>query len=262
LWRWICNEARLAAVGALLDLAFIVGKRYGTDSLWQFLAYRPHYSVRAYFEASAHHLSQLFYDRVTLSPWHMALLLAGMLALAALTRRRCLLWAAGFVWAGVLPLAFIFPRAGFAYYVPSIGWAVYVSALLGWLLERLTPGRGWLRAAQALLFAFLVIKVAPVHAKYIKMSEKAAHDGMKQFHLYHREIRSLIVNPRKGARVLLLSDGEGRDDWDLYFLVRLSYGDHSLVVSRLAVLQHYHVAVNPKDWDYRLDCAGGHMVLR
>src|ERR1035441_9662684 len=34
LWRWIRQEGRFAVIGGLADIAYIVGKRYGPDSLW------------------------------------------------------------------------------------------------------------------------------------------------------------------------------------------------------------------------------------
>lgn len=70
-----------------------------------------------------------------------------MAVLAVLSRRRCLIWAWGFILAGVLPLAFIDGRAGFAYLVPSVGWAVYCAGLVQWLIETLASRRVWLRRA-------------------------------------------------------------------------------------------------------------------
>ena len=44
------------------------------------------------------------------------------------------------------------------------------------------------------------------------------------------QIHALIPAPRKGARILLLSDADGRDDYDVFFVIRLFYGDPALDV--------------------------------
>ena len=91
----------------IFDVAYILGKRYGPESLWNVGAYHPHYSVAAYFQSLAHYLKDLIYRPVNITAWGMAGLLAIMALLAAISRRRCLIWGLGFILAGVLPLAFI-----------------------------------------------------------------------------------------------------------------------------------------------------------
>lgn len=262
LWRWVRQEGRFAAIGGVADIAFVLGKRYGPESLWEVEAYRPHYSVGAYFESSAHYLRELIYKPVTITSWQIAGLLAAMLVLAAVSRRRCLLWGAAFVIAGVLPLAFIPGRGGFAYLVPSVGWAVYVSGLLDWLLESLAGRRVWLLGAlQILLLAALVVKVAPFQLRSIEMHTRASHDMQARYRTYIDQIHTLIPSPRKGARILLLSDAEGRDDWDVYFVMRLFYGDPKLEVERMSVWRDHHVHVELSGYDYVLDWVNNQFVL-
>jgi|SRR5580658_493354 hypothetical protein len=262
LWRWTWHEGRFAFLGGLFDIAYIVGKRIGPDSLWRVEAYIPHYSAAAYFLSLANYLRGLIYKPVAITSWQVAGLLAAMLAVAAIGRRRCLLWGAGFIAVGVLPLAFIPTRGGYAYMVPSIGWAVYVTGLSGWLLESLAGRRVWLRrAAQALLFAVLIVKVAPWQRKWIGMHARAAHDMQGRYRLYIDQIHTLIPAPRKGARILLFSDAEGRDDYDVYFVIRLYYGDPKLEVQRMHVLRDYHVQPDLSSYDYVLDWVDNRFVL-
>ena len=141
LWRWTWHEGRLASIGALFDVGYILGKRYGPDSLWNLGPYQPHYSVAAYFQSLSHYFRQMTNTLVPTAPWQIAGVLVAMLAIALIARRRCLLWGVGFVLVGVSPLAFIPGRSGFAYLVPSVGWAVYAAGLLDWLLESLTGKR-------------------------------------------------------------------------------------------------------------------------
>jgi hypothetical protein len=262
LWRWIRQEGRFALIGGFADIAYIAGKRYGPDSLWEVGPYQPHYSVAAYFQSLSEYLRQLIYKPVTISSWKMAALLAAILAVAAATRRRCLLWAVGFIAVGVLPLAFIPGRGGFAYLVPSVGWAVYATGLLGGLLEKLTPGRVGLRnAVQVLLLAALVVVLMPWQRNWIAMHGHAAHDSQSLLRRYIGQIHALIPAPRKGAQILLLSDAEGRDDWNVYFLIRICYRDPQLQVYRMTVWNENHVQVDPSSYDYVLDFVSNHFIL-
>ena len=262
LWRWIRYEGRLVALGSLFDIAYIVGKRYGPDSLWQMEAYRPHYSAGAYFQSLSHYLRELIYKPVRITSWQIAGLLAAMLAVAAITRRRCLLWGVGFIAVGVLPLAFIPGRGGFAYLVPSVGWAVYASGFLDWLLEELPGKRVRVRqVAQALLFMALFVVLAPWQRMWIEMRAKAAHDMQGRYRHYIGQIRALIPSPREGARILLLSDAEGRDDYDVYFVIRLYYGDPKLEVERMTMWGDRHAHVDPSHYDYVLDWVDNRFVL-
>ena len=255
LWRWIKREGRFAAIGGLAGAAYIAGKRYGPDSLWLNPAYRPHYSLQAYFESLAHYLQQLIFKPVSVTALQMAMLLAAMLAIAAISRRRCLLWGVGFIAAGVLPLAFIPARGGAAYLVPSVAWAVYVGGLLDWLVERIAGRRLWLRSAlQVLLFVLLAIKLAPWQRRGMEMQAHAAFEIQGTYRRYVEQIHALIPAPRKGARILLLSDAAGRDDYDVFFAIRLFYGDPSLDVSRMK-------GVDPRAFDYVLDWRDGRFVL-
>ncbi len=262
LWRWIWHEGRLAVIGAAFDVAYIAGKRYGPDSLWEVGPYRPHYSVAAYFESLSHYLRQLIYKPVTISSWQIAVLLAAMAAVAAISRRRYLLWASGFIAVSVLPLAFIPGRGGFAYLVPSVGWAVYASGLLDWLLEKLA-GRSIRarKAAQALVFFVLAVVLAPWQRNWIEMHGNAAHNMQGRDRRDIEQIRALIPNPRKGARILLLSDAHGADAYGVYLVMRICYGDLKLQIERNTVWKANNVRVDPSSYDYVLDWVDDRFIL-
>jgi hypothetical protein len=262
LWRWIRQEGRFALIGGLADIAYIVGKRYGPDSLWLVGPYQPHYSVAAYFQSLAHYLGQLIYKPVTISAWQIIGLLVAMLAVAGVTRRRCLLWGIGFIAVGVLPLAFIPGRSGSGYLVPSVGWAVYVGGLLDWLVESVTGKRVLLRSAlRVVLLAALLVVLMRWQRRRIDMHAHAAHDMQRRYQRYIEQIHALIPPPRKGGRILLLSDAEGRDDYDVYFLIRLYYGDPKLEVQRMTVWKQHSVSVDQSGYDYVLDWVNSRFVL-
>ena len=262
LWRWSLQEGRFAFIGGLADIAYILGKKYGPDSLWLVGPYHPQYSIAAYFQSLSHYLCLLIYKPVTISPSRAGWLLLAMLVVAIVTRRRFLLWAVGFIAVSLLPLAFIPGRSGTGYLVPSVGWAVYLMGFVAWVLELLTAKRIELRrAAQVLLFAALVVKVTPWQRKWIGMHANSAHEMQARYRRYIEQIHALIPAPRKGARILLLSDAEGRDDYDVYFVMMLYYGDPTLRPERMVVWRQNNVHVNPSSYDYVLDWVDNKFVL-
>jgi hypothetical protein len=262
LGRWIWQEGRLAVIGSVAAIAYFLGKRYGPDSLWLLSSYRPQYSPAAYFRSLSTYFRELVYQPVHVNSVEFSTLLAAMVTLAAVTRRRCLLWGFGFIALGVLPLAFIPARGGFAYMVPAVGWAVYVAGLLDWLIEAFARRRVWLqRAAQAGLFIALFVVLAPWQQKWIGMHAHAALDMQGHDRHFIDQIRALIPSPRKSAHILLLTDAEGLDNYDVYFVIRLYYGDPTLQVHRMKVFRDYHEQPVLKSYDYLLDWKDGRFFL-
>lgn len=87
-------------------------------------------------------------------------------------------------------------------------------------------------------------------------------DRLRQrFLLCLGQIHTLIPTPRKGARILLLSDAPGWDGWHIYMLIRLTYGDPSLEAYRMTVWRANHLQLDPKTFDYVLDWVDGRFVL-
>ena len=262
LGRWIRREGRFAAIGAVFDLAYVIGKRYGPESLWASVSYHPHLSAAAYYQSLSHYSYELLYKPESAASWRLGTVLAAMAVLAAVSRRRCLIWGLGFVLAGVLPLAFIPQRGGFAYFVPSVGWAVFATGLLGWLLDLIAGKRVWLRGAvQALSLILLFFKLAPRQRDWIEMHARAARDMQERFLHYEDQIHALIPAPRKGARILLLTDADGHDDYDVFFLIRLFYGDPGLKADRISICNRLHTQVDPAAYDDVLDWVDGRFVL-
>ncbi len=262
LFRWTWHEGRFAAIAACFDAAYILGKRFGPDSLWRVDAYQPHVSFAAYFHALAAYLAEQSYKERIISNPQIAALLFIMLILALIARSRPMLWAWAFILVGVLPLAFIPIRGGFAYIVPLIGWGVYGAALVQVLIEKLPSRPVWLRTVlPALLLIILGVKMGRWQRKWIEMHARASHEITSRFQGYIGEIRALLPSPRKGAHILLLTDADGHADWDVNFLMRLSYGDKAMEVDRMAHWREHHITVDPNGYDYVLDWVDHHFVL-
>jgi hypothetical protein len=113
--------------------------------------------------------------------------------------------------------------------------------------------------------ALLFVVLAPWQRKWIEMHAHASHDMQgrfqERFQRYQDQIRALIPAPRKGARILLLSDADERDDFGIYMLLRLTYNDPSLEAYRMKVLNEYHAQVDRSSYDYVLDWVDGRFVL-
>jgi hypothetical protein len=127
------------------------------------------------------------------------------------------------------------------------------------MLTRLTGKRVWLRnATQALVLILLFIELAPWQRNWIEMHARGAQQMQNRFHQYEKQIRALIPAPRKGARILLLTDADGYEDWDVHFLIRLTYGDPAIEPARLKALKDQP---DPKNFDYILDYKENHFIL-
>ena len=123
------------ALAAVFTLAFIIGKNTGPQALSSMGGYQTHYSLGAYLDAYAVNAAEFLYLSLGAVRPAMPWALAGCVALAAALRNRTLLWASVFNLVAILPIAFIPPRTGFAFYLPLAGWAVYFAALLTHIRE-------------------------------------------------------------------------------------------------------------------------------
>jgi len=87
------------------------------------------------------------------------------------------------------------------------------------------------------------------------MHARAAHEMQGSYTRYIQQIAALIPAPRKGARILLLSDA------NVFFVMRLYYGDPALRVERMKVWRDHNVKTDPSGYDYVLDWVDNHFVL-
>lgn len=114
-------------------------------------------------------------------------------------------------------------------------------------------------AVLALLPVNLVL--APWQRKWIEMHARAAQDMQGRYRRYVEQIHELIPAPRKGAHILLLSDADGRDDYDVCFAMLLYYGDPRMEVHRMRVFKDFHTKPDMRAYDYVLDWVDGRFVL-
>jgi hypothetical protein len=93
-----------------------------------------------------------------------------------------------------------------------------------------------------MVLAFAIL--APWQRRWIGMHEHALHEMQARFVRYRDQIHALIPAPRKGARILLLADADGKEDRDIQFLIQLSYGDPTLRVERMTMWTDRQVQID------------------
>lgn len=227
---WL-RHLRFAAGLLVVTLIFAAGRAAGPDSLIHHPAYRPLLTASRFLETSRH----FFGDAAS---WEVMLLWSAVFLGAWLARSRALRFAALFLFLSPLPVAFIPPREAAQYYVCWFGWSLYGAVVLVGLSRFLTPrrwrDRHWIRAIQsAALLAGLALVCYPQYkregwdsVKGVSLEGPKNRDCVEQLHRLEPRLA-----PR--SRILFLNDPVRADWYNLLFMVRLSYGDRSLVVDRV-----------------------------
>ena len=113
-----------------IALVFLRARFTGPNNLLTHPDYAPVFTVRRYLECTAHYLDQLTARADLWTPETAGLLLSAMAALAILARSRTLLFAWLLVVLGAAPMAFVSPRGLSAYYIPVLGYAIFLAAAL------------------------------------------------------------------------------------------------------------------------------------
>ena len=92
--------------------------------------YQPSFTPAAWGRSTAHYLDQIFYRADYFGPWSAAATLVAVITMGLLLRRRETSMAAAWIVLSALPIAFIEPRSGFAYFIPLFGWALWLTSIL------------------------------------------------------------------------------------------------------------------------------------
>jgi hypothetical protein len=248
---WIRRETRILAGPALVTAAFIGWKIAGPGGVLDNPDYHPHLTWSALVEAWKHYAFDLFYGTAAFSAWRVVLLWAVMLGIALAARRRALLFGFGFVFVGILPVAFIPPRGFFAIYLTLPGWYLFGATAL-------VAGRDLLARRTAALFVVVAVALFPLHWHQKPLGNRWVAGA-------HESVRNVVEGiqyvagplPRR-ARVLFLSDPYPKDEWMLTFIFRLHYRDDGIQVDRVRAMRTLPdpVAQAAYDHTFRLDGAG------
>jgi hypothetical protein len=274
LWRWSIGPGRMALLGGVVVAAYVAGKYLGRDSLFKLDAYRPEPSAALFAGNYAFYLNALFLDTLKLSPAATMGVLAALPVLGCLLVRRHLAFAGIMASVSFLPLAFIPPRGGFALYVPSLYWSMWIAGVLvagrEWLVrvvvddfvrrKREWPGRRLRRglelASRGIFWLGLVYAVVPVNDTAfghvlpiidVPQNRNLGHAG---------QLRACLPQVPKGSRILLLDDPYGEEPHIPFFLIREIYDDPTLSVDRSRNLRLHGVVPDPDNYDLTITYSG------
>ena len=260
--RWFAGAGRMVAVTALLAAWTVGGRFLAADPLLSHPGYAPVFSLRTYLQTCGNYLGQLLYRPEPLSEGLVAAGLIAMAGLAAISRRKEMLWAAAMAAVAPLPVAFIPPRNGFAFVVPAFPFLLYAAALLVWLRDvalRRFAGRRAGLVVQTATIALVAAVVLPEHARMFRYPLAVIHDVQDKNRRYQDQLFEVLPEIRRGASVLVLNDPYAKEIQDTQFLIWLSYGDPTIRIDRRKgfpdqqrqQLEHY---------DYVLDFRDGKFV--
>jgi hypothetical protein len=218
------------AIAGGMALIYAVGKMHGSDSLAQFEAYRPSFTVHKYFETSQGYLNLLFYSNRGFNSVKTILFWVALFALAYALRSRAMKFAALFALFSFLPLNFVNVREGFALYIPLFGFSTYVAALWTAAMQaaRLAPVQRLQATAIAVVACAFALGLVH-HAKAQRILPFSLH-AQENTWMCIQELRRLDPPVKSGQRVLFLDSPFGTD-WDTYFIAKLHFGDPSVRVA-------------------------------
>ncbi len=254
LWRWLMTGGRALPVMAVLTLLFAIG-RVRSQELAN-AAFQPVFSWDRFMSTSRPFVSELLAQKKTLPATVILLIWLSLFVIAWATRSRALKFAWMFIMLSVIPVAFIMPRGPAQHYIPYFGWVLYAATALvegtKWLFPKLHASRGLAEARHVVVFLGAACVMFWV-------STQTSWAEVWNVSLEGEENRSIVeqlhrLQPvlRPHSRVLFLDDPVD-DDWQLMYLVRLSYANHDVQIDRAKVMKPPPSAAEIASYDYVFD---------
>jgi hypothetical protein len=228
------REIRVLIPIAAISAAFLAYKIAGPRRMLDNPDYRLTFTWSAFVENWQHYTFDLFYGRMTFTPLRIVLLWAILLAVAALLRRRVLLFAFAYLVIAMLPVAFIPPRGFFAIYLALPGWYLFIAAALVAARDRIMMPRLWLQAAT---FASVAIILVPLHMRQKPVGSQWVADAHQTVRVVVGHLREIAGPLPPAAKILFVSDPYPKDEWMLTFIFRLYYRDEQIRVDRARAMR-------------------------
>jgi hypothetical protein len=254
-WNWTRNEAWLPATMAAMTAAYVIGRCFGPFTLVHMPAYKPVITWSRFMETSTN-----FFGGTP--AWQVLLLWTALFTIAWISPSRVLRFAACFLFLTALPMAFVSPRGQSQYYVCWFGWSLYGAVVAVAAARWLTPlaWRDHTAVAQYRNAALLLVLTAVLYPQYKHpgwrfYSEKVQEGS--QYYDWAEQLHGLEPAFPPHSRILFLNDPVPAEWWNMLFLVRLSYGDRSLVVDRT---KQTRPLPEPGHYDYVFDYRDGRFL--
>lgn len=232
---------------AMMTALYSAVKLLSNNPLGGHPGYTPDLSFGQFAAALTHYLPRWLYWPSLDETGTIALLLAAG-TVAFLTRAKELMFGVCFVLAALLPIAFILPRGGFAFYLPALGCVLFLGSAASRISRQLVraveravkPPRRQSRIFAALRgtpFIALFLVLTPVH-------KAAAREIGPIF--YAEQSRQIISDLQDlhpafpDGTVLYFDDDPYPEDHNtLLFLVQLAYDSNTISVERHKILGVY-----------------------
>ena len=209
-------------------------------------AYTPHYQPGFIGNSYLHYYRLLFLN----DNLSAALLTAGLilaLLAAVLLRNRLMLFGILFANLTLLTVCTILPRAGFVWYMPLLGYALYggevvsiVNQKLTALLEARAGAELWgMRVhslTQSIVFGTLVIVSVAIQTRHSQNLEAPYLPEPRYLNVMLTAAKKAAPSLSPGSRILIESDVYPAVWWAPLFLLRLGYQDPTIWVERVSHL--------------------------
>lgn len=225
--RWWMGPGSVCAITGAIAVAFAISQV--RSPLLVNPSYQPTVSWEQALTGIAHYGAQIVYAR----HWPTGLafgVLVGLLVLATMLRsaRLPVFW----IVLTSLPVIFIAGRSLYAAYLSFAGVCLLAGALADYALD-VIPLRPPVRsgvATAALLGLF--VSSFNVHGKHRPGERITVTAGLDELKTFVTQIRRELPSLPKGARILLVDDPFGADDWTPVSALRLAYADQTLTIDR------------------------------
>jgi hypothetical protein len=257
--RWLYQRRAIWVVAAMTAIAFQF-RQTATSPFHGVPDYRVIISAQRYFETTLPLVSQMFFlHDDAFNAAEVVVLFALMWATAIALRNKAMMLGAAIVILAPLPVNFITYRGFFVMYLPMLGWALYLAALLAglkdWIAARIPRVRhldaALLLATAALMFAIerqdtvWTFEVVDVNQVLIR--------GMRQ------DLSRIRPAFPKNGRVLFLKQAFDADSYNPLYIVRLLYRSAGIAVD-CAHSSRAPSPAKPESYDLVLAYCGRHYI--
>jgi hypothetical protein len=219
-WQW-----RNIALSGALAAGFLAVRFLRPGPIASNPAYHIDLRWSVFLDNWALYLNDLLYLGSWATPARALILWIVVIAAAALSRRRAALFGVLVFFAGSLPVIFIPHRGLFVMYLPYLGICLWAGAVLESAL-RMVPHRG------LVLMLALAAALAPAHRWAQPYALYWYRDQSWMAPLMIEGLQREFPSAKRGARLLLLEDPYGRDEWLPLFAARLVYRDDTVFLER------------------------------
>ena len=244
------RKPHLGAIAGLsvLTAAYAAVKLFSENPISLNTAFRPEISFGAFAASLNHYLPRWLYlgdigEAATIA-------IAGGAAIAACAfRARSLIFGVCFVTAGMLPLAFIPHRGGFAFYLPSFGCALFLGSAASLASEKLFSSQMFNRlfssesrfhrnqvaaALRGIGFFTLAAFLTPINHE--KLKELPGFFYYEYTRKMISDLSAMHPNLPEGSAIYFADDPYPEDLDNLFSLIRLAYDDPTLRIDRRKVI--------------------------